>query len=575
MRMRSALAIGISVILFAPCALAERESTLEPSGPAPGGQRRIALVIGNSAYASAPLRNPVNDARAIARALAETGFSVTMVEDATEAAMRRAIRSFGDVLAQTGGVGLFYYAGHAMQLRGRNFLIPLKADIQREDEVEDQAVDANLVLRKMDSAKNSLNIVVLDACRNNPFERSFRSSARGLAQVDAPGGTLVAFATAPGSVAADGEGPNGLYTTHLLRAIREPGLPIEQLFKQVRIGVTRDTADRQVPWESSSLKGNFYFVAPDPSALSSDQRRRQDEAVARAVGEAEARAAKERAALEDKMNALMAQLVARQNAELDAERKKQVRLAAASASGRPASVRADPGQQRDQGDQTLPASKTSPAGGDSVTPQRPVQLASTKPASTGSPAVTALRNLKVGDWWTYRVTDLESDWRRRVQDIVEVRGINPETILEGSSRGKAEPREWVHSAGAYIIGSSPGALIFSPHLGVFQELKIGEAWSNIPFSRVPACDAEGIRCKFSGAITTRERVSVPAGTFDAYRIEIDLVWYLSRDGSQGTRKYTVWYADAVRRTVKVSGRNGEGQYLEPDVDVELIAFEVS
>jgi uncharacterized caspase-like protein len=147
----------------------------------------VALVIGNSGYKAAPLRNPVNDARAMARVLAETGFAVTLIEDATQAGMRRAIRTFGDELAR-GGVGLFFYAGHGMQVRGKNFLIPVNADIQREDEVEDQAVDANLVLSKMDTARNTLNVMILDACRNNPFQRSFRSGAQGLAQMDAPSG---------------------------------------------------------------------------------------------------------------------------------------------------------------------------------------------------------------------------------------------------------------------------------------------------------------------------------------------------------------------------------------------------
>lgn len=247
-------------ICIAP-AHAERIQTLAASTPAPGGERRIALVVGNGAYKSAPLRNPVNDARAMARALTGTGFSVTLIEDSTLAGIRRGIRQFGDDIAR-GGVGLFYYAGHGMQVHGRNFLIPVNADIEREEEIEDQAVDANLVLAKMDVARNSVNILILDACRNNPFQRSFRSTARGLAQMDAPSGTLISFATAPGSVAADGTGENGLYTKHLLIGIRQAGLPIEQLFKQVRIGVTRETGDRQVPWESSSLKGDFYFVPP-------------------------------------------------------------------------------------------------------------------------------------------------------------------------------------------------------------------------------------------------------------------------------------------------------------------------
>ncbi len=230
----------------------------KPAAPAGGAERRVALVIGNGAYDVAPLRNPGNDARAIAQALRESGFQVTERHNLTQSAMREVIRIFGDDLRK-GGVGLFYYAGHGMQVKGRNYLIPIRADIRREDEVADQAVSADVVLQKMDAAKNRLNIVILDACRNNPFARSFRSSSQGLAQMDAPSGTLLAYATAPGSVAADGAGQYGLYTQHLLASIRQPGLKIEDVFKRVRVNVKRDSNGLQIPWENTSLEGDFFF----------------------------------------------------------------------------------------------------------------------------------------------------------------------------------------------------------------------------------------------------------------------------------------------------------------------------
>jgi formylglycine-generating enzyme required for sulfatase activity len=231
-----------------------------------GTESRVALVIGNSAYRDSPLNNPVNDARAVARALTGLGFAVTLKENQDQKAMAEAIRDFGERLKRHGGVGLFYYAGHGVQAGGRNFLIPVDAVIKAEDEVAYNSIDANLVLDKMDSAKNRLNLMILDACRNNPFARRFRSLSRGLAQMDAPSGTLIAFATAPGMEAADGDGQNGLYTQHLLRHITTPGMPVEQMFKQVRVGVTRDTQDKQVPWESSSLKGDFYFNPGDKTS---------------------------------------------------------------------------------------------------------------------------------------------------------------------------------------------------------------------------------------------------------------------------------------------------------------------
>ena len=228
-------------------------------------EQRLALVIGNSAYKASPLPNPVNDARAMADALKATGFTVIRKENASLKDMTLALREFGDRLKK-GGVGLFYYAGHGMAVKGRNFLIPVDAEIQREDEVSFNALDAGAVLDKMESAGNRLNLVILDACRNNPFARSFRSASQGLAQMDAPVGTLVSFATAPGQVASDGEGKNGLFTQHLLENIKRPGLKIEDLFKAVRVSVRRDSQGKQVPWEASSLEGDFYFIAAPAAA---------------------------------------------------------------------------------------------------------------------------------------------------------------------------------------------------------------------------------------------------------------------------------------------------------------------
>ena len=239
-----------------------------PAAPVPK-EPRVALVIGNAAYPSSPLLNAANDARAIAAVLKENGFQVTHREDVGRKEMHILLRKFGLQLAK-GGVGLFFFAGHGMQIKGRNFLIPVDGDIEREDEVEYSAIDANAVLNKMESAKNRMNIVILDACRNNPFARSFRSGAMGLAQMDAPLGTLVAFATAPGSVASDGAGTHGLYTQHLLDAMKVPGAKLEDVFKQVRVNVRRDSQGKQIPWESTSLEGDFYFkVAPPTRPLPS------------------------------------------------------------------------------------------------------------------------------------------------------------------------------------------------------------------------------------------------------------------------------------------------------------------
>jgi uncharacterized caspase-like protein len=226
--------------------------------------RRTALVIGNGAYKDSPLVNPTNDARDVAQALTGFGFEVMHKENLAQNEMKMAIREFGEKL-KNGGVGLFYYAGHGMQVEGRNYLIPVDASITHEHEVEYEAVNVGLVLAQMARAKNQLNIVILDACRNNPFAQKFRSVQSGLASIDAPGGTLIANATAPGKVARDGEGKNGMYTQELLKAIRLRGLKIEEVFKQVRIAVKDGTSGNQIPWESSSLVGDFYFSEGIPN----------------------------------------------------------------------------------------------------------------------------------------------------------------------------------------------------------------------------------------------------------------------------------------------------------------------
>ena len=226
---------------------------------------RVALVVGNGGYAveNIPaLANPVNDAQRMAKALEASGFEVQLVTDADQAAMRAAIEAFGEQLETAGGdaVGLFYYAGHGVEVRGQNYLIPIGAEIGRAVEFQTDAVPAEWVLSWMEAAGNRLNIVILDACRNNPFGKN-RGGSQGLAQMDAPSGTLIAYSAAPGQVAVDGEGENSPYTAALAGALIEPGLRVEDVFKRVRVTVENATNNKQTPWESSSLRGDFYFVA--------------------------------------------------------------------------------------------------------------------------------------------------------------------------------------------------------------------------------------------------------------------------------------------------------------------------
>ena len=226
-------------------------------------ERRVALVIGNAAYKVNPLKNPVNDSTDMARSLRSVGFDVIEANNTTLAQMREVTRRFADKLGNS-DVGLVYYSGHGVEVKGKNYLIPVNADIKREYEVVDQAFDASQFLEMMDNIRGPnnkrVNILIVDACRNNELQKSWRSTNNGLARMDAPGGTFISFATAPGRVAADGTGRNSPYTKHLLQALKQPNVPIEQVFKVVRRNVMEETKGEQIPWENSSLVGDFYFT---------------------------------------------------------------------------------------------------------------------------------------------------------------------------------------------------------------------------------------------------------------------------------------------------------------------------
>ncbi len=228
------------------------------AAPVSVAAERVALLIGNNQYAATPLRNAVNDAKDLSEALKELGFKVIVRENASRRDMIEGIREFGQAL-EGANTALFFYAGHAMQFKDRNYLIPIDAAMGSEEDITFFSVEIGQIFDRMDRARTRFNFIILDACRDNPFAASFKLTSAGLAQMSSPSGTLIAYATAPGSVAADGYGRNGIYTKHILQNIRVPDLPVEIMFKRVREGVERETRKLQTPWDSSSLKGDFAF----------------------------------------------------------------------------------------------------------------------------------------------------------------------------------------------------------------------------------------------------------------------------------------------------------------------------
>ncbi|HTP73033.1 MAG TPA: caspase family protein [Burkholderiaceae bacterium] len=232
---------------------------------------RVALVIGNAAYKVGALKNPVNDAQAVAGSLRAMGFEVTQRENTSLRDMIESFRQFS-VQGQNADVRVVYYAGHGLQVKGKNYLLPVDTEIRAEDEVPTKSADLNEFLNRLSAIKNGINVVILDACRNNPFSGveivgpdgrrlKFRGATpSGLARVEAPLGTMVAFSTSPDGVALDNpQEKNSLFAKHLLQQMQEPGLPVEILFKRVRLAVASETNRVQVPWESSSLTGDFCF----------------------------------------------------------------------------------------------------------------------------------------------------------------------------------------------------------------------------------------------------------------------------------------------------------------------------
>jgi len=239
-------------------------------------ESRLALVIGQSAYRSVPaLPNPANDARAVTQMLTDSGFEVSTAADLSQGQMREAVSDFAGKVAAKGAdtVALVFYAGHGLQIDGENFLVPVDIDPKREADIPIQAVRLNDILNTLTSVPSKMRILMLDACRNNPFP-DLKTAGGGLAIVDAKigaPGTFLSFSTSPGAVAEDGSGSNSPYTNALLAAGKEQNIPIEETFKRVRLAVNKVTEGRQTPWDSSSLTEDFRFsgasvAGPKPAA---------------------------------------------------------------------------------------------------------------------------------------------------------------------------------------------------------------------------------------------------------------------------------------------------------------------
>lgn len=509
---------GVAIVLWLlpqPGGSAERMRGVEVT------ETRLALVIGNEAYRAAPLDNPVNDARLIAKSLQQAGFNVMQHENLNRPALLNALREFGNKLNEN-TIAVLYYAGHGLQLRDTNYLIPVDAELRSEDEIPIIGIDLGFMLGRMSHARSRINIVILDTCRNNPFAgKSGPKAAQGLAPMDAPVGTLLAFATAPGKLAADAGGgaANSVYAANLGKHLLTPGLPVEQVFKRVREGVVRDTKAAQVPWESSSLQGEFAFVPGVAQATTAA-------ADTEAAGELAFWNSIQAANRADEYRAYLRQYPSGRFAALA-----QTRVAAFSA----------------------PATPTV--------------------AAPGTTAARADALPRAGDTWRYRVQD-----QFRIGDLFVTAKVDAV-----DARGVAET--WSTTSDAKLrttlvslepgFSALPGWTLtppeFAPYLQAALPLRPGQRLPEI------ARRVEQVLVQLAGRVEGEEEVVVAAGRFRALKLVMRGQAATRGSGRAGTVsvEHVVWYVPEVRRSVKATVSTTVGSSLREATSVELMEYRLN
>ena len=457
------------------------------------GLPKLALILGNGRYRRARLKNPANDARAIADALKVMGFSVTVALDTGRAQMVSAIQAYTQELAKLKCVGLFYYAGHGIQLAWKNYMLPVDAALDTLADVQKQAVEVGALLEGIVRAANPMNVIILDACRDNPFGSTEEVEQKGLSQMDAPPSTLLAYATSPGNVASDGDGTNGLYTEHLLKEMKVPEAKIEDVFKRVRLGVRRKSNGQQIPWESTSLEEDFWFIPPASVKAPSDADREQQFDGELALWE-KVKDSSGPVPLED----FLQRFPSGHFAELA-----QLRL-----------------------DRVLVKLG-----------EKKIQIASSadNPFSKGS----AMANLewRVGDTYHYRLTDLLTD--KELKPVVnEVTAVTENEVHY--SNGEITD----------LLGNilkRGGGRIYSPNQLEPLDYTVGRRWTTQFYLTTPKGKAG--RSEMELKIVGREPVTVPAGTFNAFRIEGRGVFEDEKGKGEVTHLKKWMAPDRVRRYV--------------------------
>jgi uncharacterized caspase-like protein len=565
---------------------------------APAKGNRVALVIGNSAYPAGALANPKNDATAIAAALKKLEFDVALVVNANKAALDNAFKQFSNK-SEKADVALLFYAGHGVQVNGNNYIVPLDAQPQSERDLKREMVKMDDVIDDMGGAK--VKLIFFDACRDNPLSRSFsRGGSRGMAAPVEATGTLISFATKHGNTASDGDGRHSPYTQALLAEMERPnGIEIEQMLRKVQQDVKKTTQGQQEPWRYGSLDGDFYFKAPaqqtdNTEAIQEAVRQTREQAerdrielqksmeklrqereasdlkaqesvrLAReqaerdrlesqkslekmrqetqasdlkaqeAVRLAREQAERDRAELQKSMEKMLKEAIARQNAVLDAERKKW---------------------QEEQPVQPHQATAAAPATlvaalGPSTT------LAATRPQ-----AFAGGKGPQPGDEWDYLARDNAFGNNKRL--IWRVKAVEPTAgVLEVLLVNGKPVDEWVFDGTPDLLGApTESSFVFGPHWD-------GREFSKLSVHGTGEC-ATKFRCEVTAKMVGRERISVPAGSFDAVRFDGQVI-FATRSRVFGS--ISIWYSETDRRLLKQTVKiNAQRLGIMADETLELQA----
>lgn len=523
---------------------------------AAGEPRRIALVIGNDDYAAAPLVNPGNDARAMADLLSSAGFSVSRHLNTKRDEMLRAVEVFANsAMRSETEMALFYYAGHGAQLDWRNYLLPVGAEVKSAEQVKQSCVDLAELLGRVGRVRNKTFIIILDACRNDPFGGRFKPAQQGLSQFDAPVGSLLAYATSPGNVASDGGGQHGLYTENLLRELGQKGTRLEDCLKRVRLNVRLQSNNEQVPWETTSLEQDvFIFPGAAPLSALELERELEEEIAAwqKIKGSHNLDAWAEY--LRRFPNGRFSEIAQSRLVTLLAERQPLVQTQALA------------GKQPSESSLPVTEPASDERSDEQVTvvwnegkPPKFVWRPSDNPYSAGTYPLA--RNFSVGDTAVYR----ESDFLTRVETARKISRVT--RVDKGADRVELNNGDLVFDLMGNVLKQSER--VFDPPLQIFPaELKVGNKWK----AAFKLTRPDGVFTSYYDFQVKRpETIKVPAGEIECFLI--DGVGQSVGGRGQAILETRIWVVPGINFSVKIEKivRNSHGRYIRTEVS-ELVSL---